>query len=65
MESINLLTTELSAITDALDRVADKIADIKNEPHVKEALIKQYEELKKLKIKIESHIKELEQQKII
>jgi hypothetical protein len=37
MESINLLTTELSAITDALDRVADKIADIKNEPHVKEA----------------------------
>jgi cell division protein FtsB len=59
------LNSQLAAFTEALDRVSDKIADVKNDQQVKAALIRQYEELNRQKIKIENQIKELEQSKIM
>jgi hypothetical protein len=65
MSTINDLNTQFSALNDALDRVADKLADITDDALVKAALIRQYEELKKQKTNIEIQIRELEQQKIL
>ena len=65
MATLNDLKSQFTAYTEALDRVADKIADIKNEPEVKAALVRQYEELRKLKSKIENQISVEEFQKSI
>ena len=65
MTTLNDLEAQLTAFTEALDRVADKIADITDDALVKAALVRQYEELKRQKSLIESKIKDLEKLKII
>ena len=65
MSNLNEQNSQLSAITEAMDRVADKIAEVTDDALVKAALIRQYEELKRQKSLIESKIKILEQSKVI
>jgi len=63
MSNLNEQNSQLSVITEAMDRVADKIADVTDDALVKASLIRQYEELKRQKKIIESKIKILEHQK--
>jgi hypothetical protein len=65
MSNLNEQNSQLSAITDAMDRVTDKIADVTDDALVKATLIRQFEELKRQKSIIESKIKILEQSKVI
>ena len=65
MTTLNDLEVQLTAFTEALDRVADKIADVTDDALVKAALVRQYEELKRQKTAVESKIKDLIQSKII
>lgn len=65
MTNLNEQNSQLSAITDAMDRVADRIADVTDDALVKAALIRQYEELKRQKTIIESKISILNQSKVI
>ena len=51
MSNLNDQNSQLTAITEAMDRVADKIAKVTDDPLVKAALIRQYEELKSLRDK--------------
>jgi hypothetical protein len=64
MPNLNEQNSQLSAITEVMDRVADKIAEVKDDALVKAALIRQYEELKRQKSILESKIKFLEHSKI-
>ena len=64
MSNLNEQNAQLSSITEAMDRVADKIADVTDDALVKAALIRQYEELKRQKSILESKIKILEHSKI-
>ena len=63
MSNLNEQNSQLSAITEAMDRVADKIAEVTDDPLVKAALIMQYEELKRQKTLIEDKIRIFEQSK--
>ena len=59
------LYSQLAALTEALDRVSDKIVNLKNDQYVKVALVKQYVELKRQKMIVEAKITELEHQKSV
>ena len=65
MSTFNELHSQLTTYNEALDRVSDKIVNLKNDQYVKVALIKQYVELKRQKAIVESKIQELEHQKIL
>lgn len=59
MASLQELELQLITFTEALDRIADKLA-VATDKLVKTTLIKQYEEMAKLRTGIEVKIKELE-----
>jgi len=61
MTRLNEQNFKLSALTEAMDRVVDKIANMTDDAIVKAALVRQYEELKRQKTIVESKIKELKQ----
>ncbi len=65
MSNLNEQNSQLSAITEAMDKVADKIAEVTDDALVKATLIRQFEELKRQKTIIESNIKNLEHSKLI
>jgi uncharacterized protein YdcH (DUF465 family) len=54
MSNLFGLNIQFTVLNDALDKLADRIADVKDDLQVKAALVKQYEEIKKQKLKIKS-----------
>jgi hypothetical protein len=65
MQELTEYKTQIEALSEAMDRVADKIADTQNDPIRKEALVRQYNELKKQRDQAELKFKEVEMKKAV